>query len=482
MNSIFKKAIMLTLASSVFAGAASAQNWAKIWKKELEQNINYVLPGSENEYTRAILMQVYNHLGFNPQFVFYEQQEKIVRLIDSLQYLSFHGMNPNDYEVRKILQSPISQEEKEVRIVTEIIHMAIHMSVGRVDPRSVAEHVKFGLKPFNRSQEIAAFIASPNEANLMRLAPRYDDYKLLYQALKSSAYTPAEREKIILSLEKFRWLPDAVPQQYLLVNTSSSMMNLVDPLLPLNSPLKRQKVINGQTSPHWRPTPSMHDVISTVILNPTWNVAHDGDIWNVDKLPKIKAAFNQAELQAPGSGGAAVQAYLDKSNFELVSRDNPNQTFYATEIPWQNIVPGTPVGFYLRQRPGESNALGVIKFHLLRNRDLIYLHDTGQRHLYDQSNRHLSSGCVRVHKYEYLAEYLLQGSSWTAAKIYNATNLPDSERETTELATKGDKKNFPVFMLHLTAQPVNGMIEFSNDAYKEDIGLKNALSQRGFIF
>jgi murein L,D-transpeptidase YcbB/YkuD len=49
----------------------------------------------------------------------------------------------------------------------------------------------------------------------------------------------------------------------------------------------------------------------------------------------------------------------------------------------------------LRQDPGPSNALGLIKI-MFPNKHLVYLHDTPSRSLFVREDRTFSSGCIRV--------------------------------------------------------------------------------------
>jgi murein L,D-transpeptidase YcbB/YkuD len=56
-----------------------------------------------------------------------------------------------------------------------------------------------------------------------------------------------------------------------------------------------------------------------------------------------------------------------------------------------------PAKVRVRQRPGDGNALGHVKF-MFDNEHSVYLHDTSSRGLFQQSYRALSHGCVRVNE------------------------------------------------------------------------------------
>lgn len=56
--------------------------------------------------------------------------------------------------------------------------------------------------------------------------------------------------------------------------------------------------------------------------------------------------------------------------------------------------------------PGRSNPLGLLAIKFEAG-NLIYLHDTNNRKLFDRSKRALSHGCVRVHRWDEVAAFVL---------------------------------------------------------------------------
>src|SRR6185312_8161205 len=71
----------------------------------------------------------------------------------------------------------------------------------------------------------------------------------------------------------------------------------------------------------------------------------------------------------------------------------------------------------VRQKPGENNALGLVKF-IFPNAHNVYLHSTPAQSLFSQSRRDFSHGCIRVQKPAELAAYLLRNQqSWTLEKV-----------------------------------------------------------------
>lgn len=473
MRKLIYALLLFNLGFSTAVNAQRSTDWSKVWKSELERNYLRLDGG-----TQAAVMAVYQQLGFRPQFVFFEDQYKIDALLRLTNSVSEHGLSPQDYQFLRIANSNLGDSEREIRLVIEVLRLAQDLSAGRVDPRKVAAHVRYEPKGLTKIREVAELILQPSSTTLDALAPKYKGYFELKMLLTRGGLTPIEREKVILSMEKFRWLPDAPAMRYLIVNTSSTMMRLEDPQLGFGSRLKYQKVITGKSS---RPTPSMPDAIKYVVLNPTWSVAANEKIWNEDKLPKLKEAFSNAESQMIGTGASGVEAYLSSHGYSLISISDYKTPVSPYSIDWANLSAGVPVNFFVRQQAGDDNALGVVKFPLAYNKSAIYLHDTGSRHLFANEDRNLSSGCVRVQNPIDLAAYLLDGSKWDISSILNFTEYaPQDNRKEKYENLSGNRKNLPVYIMSMTAESVDGQVKFSRDIYGEDAGLKNELLRTGY--
>ena len=134
--------------------------------------------------------------------------------------------------------------------------------------------------------------------------------------------------------------------------------------------------------------------------------------------------------------------YLKKKNMEIVKQDD--------SIP------------QIRQMPGKDNALGRVKF-LFPNSFDIYLHDTPHKNSFEQKNRALSHGCIRVAKPDSLAQYILRGQEeWTHEKIAAAMN--SSKEQTVKV-----KKPVPVSITYSTSWiDEKGKVNFRKDIYGYD--------------
>ena len=124
------------------------------------------------------------------------------------------------------------------------------------------------------------------------------------------------------------------------------------------------------------------------------------------------------------------------------------------------------IPFAIRQKPGEDNALGKIKF-LFPNDFSIYLHDTPSKNLFNESKRAFSHGCIRVQEPKKLALYLLRkDKNWDEEKI-------DSVLLTNKTLDIALQPNIPIYIVYFTAWVDNtGQINFRNDLYNLDVQLE----------
>ncbi|MNL18688.1 murein L,D-transpeptidase [compost metagenome] len=135
--------------------------------------------------------------------------------------------------------------------------------------------------------------------------------------------------------------------------------------------------------------------------------------------------------------------------------------------------------YYIRQNPGPDNALGVVKFPL-QNPWAIYMHDTNEKDLFAVSNRHRSSGCVRLEQPLELAAYLLQDQPQWSLPAIQAFVPMTIDQQATELQKRVFlKKAMPVYFTFLTVEKSeNGQIRFVDDVYGQDLRLSRALANK----
>lgn len=130
-------------------------------------------------------------------------------------------------------------------------------------------------------------------------------------------------------------------------------------------------------------TPEFSDRMRYLEINPDWTVPEG--VVRRDYLPQLQEdPFALGHLQLITQDGAPIAR--DMVDFSA---------FTARTFP-----------FMLRQPPGDTNALGRVKF-MFPNHYAIYLHDTPEKQLFARERRTYSSGCVRLAKPFELAHVLL---------------------------------------------------------------------------
>ena len=185
-------------------------------------------------------------------------------------------------------------------------------------------------------------------------------------------------KQMLVNLERLRWIPIEIENDYLLINIPEYKLHVFES----KNQIWETNVVVGKTA---KQTTIFKGNISRIILNPYWNVPNS--IINAEILPKLKQNAN----------------YLSKNNMEVV--DNDGHSINTSTINWNIYKKNVP--FIIRQKPGNENALGVIKF-LFPNSFNIYLHDTPSKELFSKNKRDFSHGCIRVENPKKLAYYLLR--------------------------------------------------------------------------
>jgi len=246
--------------------------------------------------------------------------------------------------------------------------------------------------------------------------------------------------QLAASLERCQPLPPVLERRHILVNIADFTLKLYeDDKLLLSMP-----VIVGKT---YRQTPVFNGRISSLVLNPSWEVPHS--IATQDILPKIQ--------KNPG--------YLNQLHLRVFQGWKTSPELNPTAIDWAHLSP-TRFPYRLRQDPGPANALGRVKF-LFPNPYDVYLHDTPARELFQKDARTFSSGCIRIAKPLDLAVYLLQGTKLNSLEALTAAIA----REKTQSVVLPSP--IAVHIVYMTAWVDHeGTVQFRPDIYNRDPALQ----------
>lgn len=247
--------------------------------------------------------------------------------------------------------------------------------------------------------------------------------------------SPLKRARLqARNLLRMRHLEQQLPPEFLLVNLPAYQLRLYSQGVETF----QSKVIVGRRS---RPTPLLASQVSSVVLNPPWNVPRN--ILRRDIVPKLRKD----------------PQYLVEQNFNLFDEAGKPIPFEA--VDWPVVTQLRQFPYRLQQRPGDGNALGRYKFHF-PNRYAVYLHDTSTPALFGETQRSFSSGCVRVEKAQQLADYLLSKTGYP--KSYQTTLMESGQTKWLRLA-----QQLPVFTVYWTAWIDNqGVPQYRQDIYQLD--------------
>lgn len=245
--------------------------------------------------------------------------------------------------------------------------------------------------------------------------------------------------QIIVSMERWRWMPERLGRHYIMVNIAGFELRRV-------RERRVEEIMRVVVGKKYHQSPVFSDKIKYLEFNPYWNVPRS--IATKEELPRLKR--NPARYDARG--------------FEAVVNGNPVP---VASVDW-SAYSRSHFPVRLRQRPGPRNALGRVKF-MFPNRFNVYLHDTPSRSLFARAARAFSHGCIRLHRPVELAEQVLAATpGWDRNRI-NAV-LASKERTIATLATP-----LPVHLTYSTAWFGPGGVQFRPDIYRRDAKLHKAL-------
>ncbi len=257
--------------------------------------------------------------------------------------------------------------------------------------------------------------------------------------------------QIELTLERWRWLP-AFTAPPIIVNIPEFRLFAFNTTADRVSSILQMDVIVGQSYASKR-TPIFVGNLTYVVFRPYWDVPRSITLHEI--LPALRIHPD----------------YLQRNNFEIVRGEGNDSPIVK---PSPEALAALAAGqLRVRQRPGDDNALGLIKF-LFPNSHNVYMHSTPARQLFLASRRAFSHGCIRVSDPVALANYVLQRAPtpWDEPSIVAAMHGEKSLR--VEL-----RESIPVLILYGTAMATeDGQVQFFDDIYGHDRRLETLLSLR----
>ncbi|MBX3480351.1 MAG: L,D-transpeptidase family protein [Caulobacter sp.] len=241
--------------------------------------------------------------------------------------------------------------------------------------------------------------------------------------VRTALNVPVDRriDQIQANMERWRWLPQVLPQHRVQVNIAAAVLTVFEG----DDPVLSMRAVTGSPG---HETPMLHSTIHSIVLNPPWNVPY---------------SIASRELWPKG------RAYLASAGFR--------------------ILPGGG----LQQAPGPNSALGLIKFDF-ENPYAVYLHDTPSKGRFASYSRLASHGCVRLEKPLALARLVLAGDPYWTPEQIDAT-IAGGQTTRAQVTRPID-----VFLLYWTAYVTpDGGVNFRADPYGWDTLLIQKIAAQG---
>ena len=254
-------------------------------------------------------------------------------------------------------------------------------------------------------------------------------------------------ERIIVAMERERWLPADRGERHILVNLTDFKSRIVD---RGEVTFETRSVIGKHAA--GRRTPEFSDLMEFMVINPSWYVPRS--IAVKEYLPVLR--------RNPGALG-----YLEIVDSRGRKADRSAGFAQYTE---RNFP------FSMRQKPGPRNALGFVKF-MFPNKYNIYLHDTPEKSLFQRDVRAFSHGCIRLQQPFDFAYTLLARQEDDPEGFFQSILRTGRE-------TRVDlEQPIPVHLIYRTAytKPRGGMV-YRDDVYGRDAKIRNALRAAGVAF
>jgi len=248
-------------------------------------------------------------------------------------------------------------------------------------------------------------------------------------------------KQIELALERWRWTPVVAEGPSVTVNIPEFVLRARNESGELT-----MRVVVGKAAGH--KTPVFGGDIKHVVFRPSWSVP-----------PAIQRNEIVRHLESD-------RGYLARNNYEVVDGAGASLGSKVSDDTLRRL---RSLQLTVRQKPGTSNALGLVKF-LFPNENNVYLHDTPSQSHFAYARRDYSHGCIRVEDPAALAAWALQ---WDAEKVQKAMNGDRNENYARPA------RPIPVRILYITAVAnENGDVLFLDDIYGHDVQLTAALEQR----
>ena len=381
-------------------------------------------------------------------------------VLDALATVDTRGLDAEDYDVARLrslarngLGSTEIRADFDITLSVAALRVLHTLRNGRISASEAHARLQLPQDTMDFSAELLALSQSATPSKVLDAAePPYLHYRLLKSALAvyraeaaaDTSVLPHVRQ-IILTLERWRWLPHHFVTTPIFVNIPAFRLYALGLNSDREADMLAMDVVVGDAFGHQ--TPVFSGELADIIFAPYWDVPS-----SIALAELVPIALRDPHL-------------LTVNNYEIVDqRDRP---LPATLTNVRRVAAGRA---RIRQLPGGSNALGRVKF-VFPNDFNVYLHDTPVQAAFERERRDISHGCIRIADPGALARLLLRDQpAWDSAAVGTAMSGLDPQRVPLT-------HSVPVHIVYATAVArEDGRIFFYDDIYGLDQKLSAQLA------
>ncbi|MDN5284581.1 MAG: L,D-transpeptidase [Mucilaginibacter sp.] len=356
----------------------------------------------------------------------------------------------------------------ELITASSIIKYANALQYGVINPRKIYSRYFMATKRPDSISMKKVLEVSNFRAYLDSIQPKAPQYLALQKAFLNGVTLDGlskeeSRRYFLVNLERLRWRNKPYEPKYVIVNVPDYKLDVIEN----GKSVLNMKVCVGQgrnmdnhstlvsyadsdryDKPFPRETPLLNSVIHSVDVNPTWNIPRS-------------IATKEIIIEA-----AEDPYYLSNKNIDVYK--NGVKVADPETIDW-SIITKDNLEYDFKQRPGEYNSLGKIKF-LFKNKSSVYLHDTPVKSAFRKAMRAVSHGCVRLGDPQGLAKSLFgEGEDFDTI----AKDMGEDNPDPTNIPLP---KKTPIYITYITCwADDNGTLQYRQDVYGLDIVLYSRL-------
>lgn len=272
-----------------------------------------------------------------------------------------------------------------------------------------------------------------------------EDGKIGKEMIKALNYTVEKRiRQIELTMERWRIEQPITFEKYIWVNIPGFYLRVAE----ADSLVMESKIVVGDYKHH---TPELKSKIINILVYPYWNVPKGIAVKEI--LPRIKWDTG----------------YLAKGNYEVINWKG--QIVDHRKINWKKYNREN-LPYRFRQRMGEDNSLGVMKFNFYNKYD-VFIHDTNNKKAFKKEVRALSHGCMRIEDYFEFAKFLIRDDSLRYKPDSLLAYIQREEQKKINL-----KEHIRLYVRYYTVEAKNMELLFYPDIYDRDEELMKYLYRK----